>query len=104
MRSVTNEKHELTEEAQRLIKTIRQMEAAMNDNKTSPKYKDDEPQVTYPLTRCLKTLKEKYNAVARQHQERFEQVRSKPPPLSLICGYADAHRTRRGSRFICPTP
>jgi protein regulator of cytokinesis 1 len=60
------------------------MEAAMNDNKTSPKYKDDEPQVTYPLTRCLKTLKEKYNTVARQHQERFEQVRSKPPPISLL--------------------
>jgi protein regulator of cytokinesis 1 len=70
------------------------MEAAMNDNKTSPKYKDDEPQVTYPLTRCLKTLKEKYNAVTRQHQERFEQVRSKPPPFSLLCGYADTPRTR----------
>lgn len=92
MRSVTNEKHELTEEAQRLIKTIRQMEAAMNDNKTSPKYKDDEPQITYPLTRCLKTLKEKYNVVARQHQERFEQVRSKPPPPSL-CFVATLTRT-----------
>ena len=66
----------MTEEAQRLIKTIKQMEASMNDNKTSPKYKNDEPQVSYPLTRCLKELKQKYNAVAKQHQERFEQVRS----------------------------
>lgn len=78
---MTNEKHELTEEAQRLIKTIQQMEASMSDSKTSPKYRDDEPQITYPLTRCLKTLKDKYNAVARQHQERFEQVRSKSSHL-----------------------
>lgn len=66
----------MTEEVQRLIKTIRQMESSLNDNKTSPKYKNDEPQVTYPLTRCLRALKEKYNAVQKQHQERFEQVRS----------------------------
>lgn len=66
----------MTEEAQRLIKTIKLMEASLNDNKTSPKYKNDEPQVTYPLTRCLKSLKDKYNSVQKQHQERFEQVRS----------------------------
>ncbi|KAF2995698.1 hypothetical protein E8E13_003518 [Curvularia kusanoi] len=89
LRSVTNEKHELTEEAQRLIKTIKQMEAAMNDNKTSPKYKDDEPQVTYPLTRCLKTLKDKYNTVARQHQERFEQVRKLAEALESYASHLE---------------
>lgn len=67
----------MTEEAQRLIKTIKQMETSMNDSKSSPKYKNDEQQVTYPLTRCLKELKQKYNVIAKQHQERFEQVRSR---------------------------
>ena len=83
LRTVTNEKHEMTEEAHRLIKTIKQMEASMHDNKTSPKYNNDEPQVTYPLTRCLKALKDKYNAVAKQHQVRFEQVRSRSSLLLL---------------------
>jgi len=73
----------LTEEAQRLIKAIKQMEASLSDSKTSPKYNNDEPQITYPLTRCLKTLKEKYNTVAKQHQERFEQMRSKSTMLPL---------------------
>jgi protein regulator of cytokinesis 1 len=66
----------MTEEAHRLIKTIKQMEASLEDNKKSPKYKNGEPQVTYPLTRCLKALKEKYNAVQKMHQERFKQVQS----------------------------
>ena len=78
----------MTEEAQRLIKTIKQMEASMNDNKTSPKYKNDEPQVTYPLTRCLKALKEKYNDVQKQHRERFDQVRSTSSRAQLL-HYAD---------------
>ncbi|XPS92701.1 Microtubule bundling protein [Ascochyta lentis] len=90
LRTVTNEKHEMTEEAQRLIKTIKQMEASLNDNKTSPKYKNDEPQVTYPLTRCLKTLKEKYNAVHKQHQERFEQVRKLAEALESYASHLES--------------
>ena len=33
LRQVTNEKHEMTEEAHRLMKTIKQMEASLDDNK-----------------------------------------------------------------------
>lgn len=55
----------------------------MSDSKASPKYNNDEPQITYPLTRCLKTLKDKYNTVAKQHQERFEQMRSELTILSF---------------------
>ncbi|KAF2627282.1 hypothetical protein BU25DRAFT_60583 [Macroventuria anomochaeta] len=90
LRTVTNEKHEMTEEAHGLIKTIKQMEASLNDNKTSPKYKNDEPQVTYPLTRCLKALKEKYNAVAKQHQERFEQVRKLAEALESYASHLES--------------
>lgn len=66
----------MTEEAQRLIKTIKQMQDSMDDSKTGTRFKNDDTQVTYPLTRCLKALKEKYNSVAKQYQERFEQIRS----------------------------
>ena len=74
----------MTEEAERLITTIRQMQAALTDDKPNPNYgPDDGLEVTYPLTRCLKELKEKYGAVSKLHRERFEQVRSKShmPPV-----------------------
>ncbi|UPX14755.1 Microtubule bundling protein [Ascochyta rabiei] len=90
LRTVTNEKHEMTEEAQRLIETIKQMDASLNDNKTSPKYNKGEPKVTYPLTRCLKTLKEKYNAVHKQHQERFEQVRKLAEALESYASHLES--------------
>lgn len=73
-----SEKHEITEEAHRLLKTIKQMEASLEDNKPNPKYETEDSnfKVTYPLMRCLQGLKEKYNAVSKLHRERFEQVRS----------------------------
>lgn len=60
------------------MKTIRDMEASLDDNKRSPSYGSDDGgfKVTYPLTRCLQGLKEKYNTVSKIHRERFEQVRS----------------------------
>jgi protein regulator of cytokinesis 1 len=70
----------MTEEAERLIRTIRQMEAALDDTKPNPNYEpDDGLGVSYPLTRCLKELKEKYSTVSKLHRERFEQVRSTSP-------------------------
>ena len=68
----------MTEEAYRLMKTIKQMEASLDDNKPNPNYEIDDSnmKVTYPLMRCLQGLKEKYNAVGKLHRERFEQVRS----------------------------
>ena len=68
----------MTEEAERLIRTIRQMESSLTDEKPNPNYDiDDGLEVTFPLTRCLKELKEKYATVSKLHRERFEQVRSK---------------------------
>jgi protein regulator of cytokinesis 1 len=85
----------MTEEANRLIKTIRQMEASLDDSKPNPNYDaPDGREVTYPLTRCLKELKEKYNAVSRLHRERFEQVRS----THLRRPYAVYILTRRRTR------
>lgn len=87
LRVVTNEKHEMTEEAQRLIKTIKQMQDSMDDSKNGTRFKNDDTQVTYPLTRCLKALQEKHDAVAKQYQERFEQIRSRCA-LSDTCTHA----------------
>jgi len=76
---VTNEKHEMTEEAQRIITTIRQMEASLDDSKNRREYEaeDDNLKITFPLMRCLQTLKEKHGQISKLHKERFEQVKSK---------------------------
>ncbi|KAL9599738.1 MAG: hypothetical protein Q9219_003621 [cf. Caloplaca sp. 3 TL-2023] len=77
LRLVTGEKNELTEEAHRIIKTIKQMEASLEDQKPNGTYEleDQQLKVTVPLTRCVAGLKEKHNTIARLHAERFEQVR-----------------------------
>ena len=71
----------MTEEAFRIIKTIKQMEASLEDHKPNDDYQlhDDELKVTTPLAGCLQTLKEKHNAIAKIHRERFEQVKSEIP-------------------------
>ncbi|KAF1921412.1 microtubule associated protein-domain-containing protein [Ampelomyces quisqualis] len=91
LRQVTNEKHEMTEEAQRLAQTIKQMEASLEDNKPNPNYDDHESTpITYPLTRCLQGLKEKYNAVSKLHRERFEQVRKLAEALESYASHLEA--------------
>ncbi|KAF1837786.1 hypothetical protein BDW02DRAFT_595273 [Decorospora gaudefroyi] len=91
LRQVTNEKHEMTEEAHRLLKTIRQMEASLEDNKPNPNYEDHEDKaVTYPLTRCLQGLKDRYNAVSKLHQERFEQVRKLAEALESYASHLES--------------
>lgn len=78
----------MTEEAERLIRTIRQMEASLSDDKPNPNYDiDDGLEVTFPLTRCLKELKEKHATVSKLHRERFEQVRSMYCDLYAILSY-----------------
>jgi len=90
LRQVTTEKHEMTEEAQRLIQTIKMMEASLEDNKPNPNYDDHESAtITYPLTRCLASLKEKYNAVSKQHRERFEQVRKLAEALESYASHLE---------------
>ena len=72
---MTAEKKGLVDEAQRIITTIRQMEASIDDPKAR-RHSDEELRVTYPLTRCIQALKEKHAQVSRLHKERFEQVKS----------------------------
>jgi protein regulator of cytokinesis 1 len=76
---VAGEKNELTEEAQRIITTIKQMEASLDDNKSRQEYQpeDEALKITYPLLRCLQALKEKLAQISKLHRERFEQVKSK---------------------------
>jgi protein regulator of cytokinesis 1 len=69
----------MTEEAQRIITTIRQMDVSINGPKDKHGYdhEDDDLRVTVPLIQCLQSLKEKHQQVSRIHKERFEQVKSK---------------------------
>jgi Ase1/PRC1/MAP65 family protein len=79
VRSVTAEKKDLIDEAQKLVTAIRQMEASLDDSRSGRDYRteEDDLQITYPLTRCLQILKEKHIQISRLHRERFEQVKSK---------------------------
>ena len=75
---VGREKTALAEEACRIIKTIKQMEASLEDHKpvnTLP-LEDETLKVTFPLSRCLKGLKEKHITIAKIHREKFEEVKS----------------------------
>lgn len=69
----------MTEEANHIIKTIKQMESSLDDNKTGNDYEleDGDLRVSFPLSRCLQKLKEKHNTISKLHRERFEQVKSK---------------------------
>ncbi|KAK3295776.1 microtubule associated protein-domain-containing protein [Chaetomium fimeti] len=78
VRQVTEEKKGMVEEAQKMITTIRQMEASLDDGKSRRDYQgsdDGNLKITYPLTRCLQVLKEKHIQVSRLHRERYEQVK-----------------------------
>ena len=78
-----SEKAELTEEAHRIIKSVKQMEASLEDPKLNQAYQldDNELRVTAPLIQSLQSLKEKYNSIAKIHRERFEQVKSQSSRL-----------------------
>lgn len=68
----------MTEEAQRLITATQQMEESLGDEKANGQYHLDhnDLQISYPLNRCLMSLREKHGAVSKLHRERFEQVKS----------------------------
>ncbi|KAK4190361.1 anaphase spindle elongation protein 1 [Podospora australis] len=72
---VATEKKELVEQAQKMITTIRQMEASLDGPKSRRQHEDEDLKVTYPLTRCIQVLKEKHIQMSRLHRERFEQVK-----------------------------
>ena len=74
---VAKEKHDLTEEAQRLVKTIRQMERSLDDTRPDDDYESEQDglKVTLPLLECIQRLKEKHHTIAKLHRERYEQVK-----------------------------
>ncbi|KAK8026664.1 hypothetical protein PG991_003720 [Apiospora marii] len=77
VKSVTAEKKKMLDDANRIITVIRQMEASLDQSSTRRNCSDgdDELRITFPLSRCLKKLKEKQVQVGRLHRERFEQVK-----------------------------
>ncbi|KAK2759117.1 hypothetical protein FQN54_003216 [Arachnomyces sp. PD_36] len=91
LRVVNAEKSEMTEEAQKLIKTIKQMEASLDDAQTNGRYDvgHDDLRVTYPLNQCLTGLKEKYHTVSKLHRERFEQVKKLVEALESYSSHLD---------------
>ena len=88
-----SEKHEMIEEARRVITTIKQMESSLDGAPRNRQRASEDPelQITFPLNRCLNALKEKQNAVAKIHRERFEQVKSTLQP---------SHQKRDYTRFV----
>lgn len=91
MRLVAAEKNELTDEAQRIITTIKQMEVSINGPQGRLEYEaeDSDLRITTPLIPCLQALKEKHLQISRIHKERFEQVKSECMSSNCAINYAD---------------
>ncbi|KAH9906190.1 hypothetical protein F4778DRAFT_635875 [Xylariomycetidae sp. FL2044] len=75
----------MLDEAERIITVIRQMEISLDDSKSqrNRRSEDDGLCITFPLTRCLKTLKDKHVQISKLHRERFEQVKSRSKPIKF---------------------
>lgn len=91
VRLVTDEKNGMLEEAQRIVTTIKQMEASLDDQQMKHQYaaEDENLKITYPLLRCLSGLKEQHQQVSKLHKERFEQVKSRHPHYTLVSSIAN---------------
>lgn len=76
LRIANDEKTKLTNEAQNIITTIKQMEKSLEDERDHAyELNAQDMRITYPLIDCLRNLKEKHNTISRLHRERFEQVK-----------------------------
>ncbi|KKK14922.1 hypothetical protein P175DRAFT_0528425 [Aspergillus ochraceoroseus IBT 24754] len=77
LKTVDDEKNEMTQEAHKLISAIQQMEQSLVDEKENGQYNLDhnDLRVTYPLNRCLSFLREQHSAVSKLHRQRYEQVK-----------------------------
>ncbi|RMX84130.1 hypothetical protein D0869_04795 [Hortaea werneckii] len=75
LNAVAKEKHDLTEQAQALIKTIKQMERSLDDSRSSSEFDAENLKVTFPLHSCIQSLKEKQHTISKLHRERYEQVK-----------------------------
>ncbi|KAK0778122.1 Microtubule bundling protein [Friedmanniomyces endolithicus] len=89
---VAKEKHDLTEEAQRLIAVIRQMERSLDDSRPDDDYEGEHDglKVAYPLLDCIQTLKEKHHTIAKLHRERYEQVKKLVEALESYASHLES--------------
>ena len=73
-----SEKSEIIDEAEHLIRSIKQMEPSLVDERRNGQYQLDlgDLSVTFPLNRCLASLQEKHAELNKLLQERFKQVKS----------------------------
>ncbi|KAF7716186.1 Microtubule-associated protein, MAP65/Ase1/PRC1 [Penicillium ucsense] len=92
LKLVDEEKEKMTQEAQRLITAISQMEASLGDERANGQYElnRDDLRVTYPLNRCIAFLREKNEAMAKLHRERFEQVKKLVAALESYSSHLEA--------------
>ncbi|KAH0274235.1 hypothetical protein KCU91_g5401, partial [Aureobasidium melanogenum] len=91
LKLVAKEKHDLTDEARRLIKTIRQIEAALVDDKSHREsdYQDEHLTITLPLRDCITSLKDKHNTVSTIHRERYEQIKKLAEALESYASHLE---------------
>ncbi|KAJ6148290.1 hypothetical protein N7497_010272 [Penicillium chrysogenum] len=77
LKVVDEEREDMTQEAERLITAIEQMESSLSDERANGQYElnRDDLRVTYPLNKCIEFLREKHDAMSELHRERFEQVK-----------------------------
>ncbi|KAK5136944.1 hypothetical protein LTR08_001451 [Meristemomyces frigidus] len=89
---VAKEKHDLTEEAQRLVQVIRQMERSLDDSKPADDYESEHDglKITYPLLECIQALKEKHHTVGKLHRERYEQVKKLVEALESYASHLES--------------
>ncbi|KAG9674336.1 hypothetical protein KCU99_g8697, partial [Aureobasidium melanogenum] len=91
LKLVAKEKHDLTDEARRLIKSIRQIEAALIDDKShrDSDYQNEHLSITLPLRDCIASLKDKHNTVSAIHRERYEQIKKLAEALESYASHLE---------------
>ncbi|KAJ5537111.1 hypothetical protein N7513_010297 [Penicillium frequentans] len=92
LKLVDEEKEQMTQEAQRLITTIQQIEVSLGDERANGQYElnRDDVRITYPLNRCIAFLREKCEAMTKLHRERFEQVKKLVDALESYSSHLEA--------------
>ncbi|KAJ5648133.1 hypothetical protein N7490_004505 [Penicillium lividum] len=92
LKLVDEEKEQMTQEAERLITTIQQIEVSLGDEKANGQYElnRDDVRITYPLNRCIAFLREKCDGMTKLHRERFEQVKKLVDALESYSSHLEA--------------
>ncbi|KAI9655918.1 MAG: hypothetical protein M1831_004763 [Alyxoria varia] len=92
LREVSGEKNEMVDQGKRMITTIKQMEASLDDSQINEHYPDKNSELTisYPLTECLQNLKQKHRTISRLHQERYEQVKKLVQALESYASHLES--------------